>query len=101
MKYTAIIPAAGAGTRLKPLTHTIPKPMVHVAGKPIIGHILDQMEGAVERVVIVVGYMKEKLIDYVEKNYKNKFKIDFVEQKEQMGLGHSIWVTKDGWGDRF
>jgi len=95
MKYTAIIPAAGAGTRLKPLTHTIPKPMVHVAGKPIIGHILDQMEGAVERVVIVVGYMKEKLIDYVEKNYKNKFKIDFVEQKEQMGLGHSIWVTKD------
>jgi len=95
MKYTAIIPAAGAGKRLKPLTHTIPKPMVHVAGKPIIGHILDQMEEAVERIVIVVGYMKEKLRHYVEKNYSDKFKVVFVEQKEQMGLGHSIWVTKD------
>jgi len=95
MKYTAIIPAAGAGTRLKPLTHTIPKPMVHVAGKPIIGHILDQMVGAVDRIVIVVGYMKEKLIDYVKKNYSDKFNLEFVEQKEQLGLGHSIWVTKD------
>jgi len=95
MKYTAIIPAAGAGTRLKPLTHTIPKPMVHVAGKPIIGHILDKMIGAVDTVVIVVGYMKDKLIDYVEKNYSDKFNLNFVEQKEQLGLGHSIWVTKD------
>jgi glucose-1-phosphate thymidylyltransferase len=92
-----VIPAAGAGKRLYPHTYTKPKPMVFVAGKPIIGHILDNMVGLdPEEVIIVVGYMKEKITSYVDANYSHAFKkITYVEQEHQLGLGHSIYVTRD------
>lgn len=92
-----IIPAAGAGKRLYPHTHTKPKPMVSVAGKPIIGHILERMiDLSPEEIIVVVGYMKEKIIDYVNSHYSHIFKkISFVIQEEQLGLGHAIYVTKD------
>lgn len=91
----ALIPAAGIGTRLRPHTYTKPKPMIYVAGKQIIGHILDNLIGCVDDVIIVVGYMKETLIEYVEENYSDKFNIEFVEQKERLGLGHAVYVAKD------
>lgn len=91
----ALIPAAGIGTRLRPHTFTKPKPMIYVAGKQIIGHILDNLVGCVDDVVIVVGYMKETLIEYVEENYNDKFNIEFIEQKERLGLGHAVYVAKD------
>jgi glucose-1-phosphate thymidylyltransferase len=96
-----VIPAAGAGKRLYPHTYTKPKPMVFVAGKPIIGHILDKAIAMKPReVVIVVGYMKDRLIDYVSENYQRKFrKITYVSQDEQLGLGHSIYVAREAVGD--
>jgi glucose-1-phosphate thymidylyltransferase len=96
-----VIPAAGTGKRLYPHTYTKPKPMVFVAGKPIIGHILDKaVDMKPEEVVIVVGYMKEPLIDYVSANYRRKFrKITYVNQDEQLGLGHSIYVAREAVGD--
>ncbi|HIH44994.1 MAG TPA: nucleotidyltransferase family protein [Candidatus Methanoperedenaceae archaeon] len=91
-----IIPAAGAGKRLFPHTYTKPKPMVYIAGKPIIGHILDKMRDIEpEEVILVVGYKKELLISYVEKYYSGSMNITFVEQAEQLGLGHSIYVARD------
>ncbi|MCD1294173.1 nucleotidyl transferase [Methanocella sp. CWC-04] len=92
-----VIPAAGAGKRLYPHTYTKPKPMVFVAGKPIIGHILDKMVGVdPEEVIVVVGYMKDKIISYIDSNYKDSFdKITYVNQDQQLGLGHSIYVTKE------
>jgi glucose-1-phosphate thymidylyltransferase len=91
-----VIPAAGAGKRLYPHTYTKPKPMVFVAGKPIIGHILDKMLGLEpEEVIIVVGYMRDKIVSYVNANYGRAFnKITFVNQELQLGLGHSIYVTE-------
>ncbi len=91
-----VIPAAGAGKRLYPHTYTKPKPMVFVAGKPIIGHILDKMTGLEpEEVIIVVGYMKDKIVSYVKANYSGAFnKITFVDQEQQLGLGHSVHVTE-------
>ncbi len=92
-----VIPAAGAGKRLYPHTYTKPKPMVFVAGKPIIGHILDKMASLeAEEVIIVVGYMKEKIVSYVNANYSRAFnKLTFVEQEQQLGLGHSIYVAEE------
>jgi glucose-1-phosphate thymidylyltransferase len=88
----AIIPAAGIGTRLRPHTHTLPKALLHVAGKPILGHILDQLAGLdVDEVVIVVGMLGEKIEAYVKKNYT--MRATFVEQTERLGLGHSIYVA--------
>ncbi len=96
-----VIPAAGAGKRLYPHTYTKPKPMVFVAGKPIIGHILDKaIDMKPEEVIIIVGHMKEPLIAYVRENYHRKFKkITFVNQEQQLGLGHSIYVAREAVGD--
>jgi glucose-1-phosphate thymidylyltransferase len=91
-----VIPAAGAGKRLFPHTHTKPKPMVYIAGKPIIGHILDRMiDLEPEEIVLVVGYHKEQIISYIDKHYKDRFNIRYVDQQERLGLGHSVYVTKD------
>jgi glucose-1-phosphate thymidylyltransferase len=88
----AIIPAAGIGSRLRPHTHTLPKALLHVAGKPIIGHILDNLaELDVSELVIVVGALGEKIEAYVRKNYT--IKATFVEQRERKGLGHSIYLA--------
>ncbi len=96
-----VIPAAGAGKRLYPHTYTKPKPMVFVAGKPIIGHILDNMiDLDPEEVIIVVGYMRDKIISYVDANYSSVFKkITYIVQEHALGLGHSIYVTRDAVAD--
>ena len=66
-KIWAVIPVAGSGSRLRPHTHTRPKPLLHVAGQPIIGHILDQLAlVGIRRVVLVVGYMGELIADYAQ-----------------------------------
>ncbi|RDI70452.1 sugar phosphate nucleotidyltransferase [Halopelagius longus] len=92
----AIIPAAGQGTRLYPQTHTKPKAMVRLAGKPILGHILDSIgETRIDEVVIVVGGpMKEQIIEYVNRAYGDRFEFEFVEQENAEGLGHSIYQTE-------
>ncbi len=91
-----VIPAAGAGKRLFPHTHTKPKPMVYIAGKPIIGHILDRMiDLQPEEIILVVGYHKEQIISYVDRYYKDIFKISYIDQQERLGLGHSVYVTKE------
>ena len=54
----AIIPAAGVGTRLRPHTYTQPKVLLHVAGKPMLAHILDELPGlGIQKVVLIVGYI--------------------------------------------
>ena len=95
-----VIPAAGAGKRLFPHTFTKPKPMVYIAGKPIIGHILDRMiDIEPEEVILVVGYKKEQIISYIDQHYSNIFKITYVNQDEQLGLGHSIYTAREAIGD--
>lgn len=94
----AIIPVAGQGTRLRPHTHTTPKVLLHVAGKPIVGHILDQLVSlGVTEVVMVVGYRGEMVHEYIERNYD--FDVCFVEQHELLGLGHAISLTRKAVGE--
>ncbi|MGD9141846.1 MAG: sugar phosphate nucleotidyltransferase, partial [bacterium] len=90
----AVIPVAGEGTRLRPHTHTVPKPLLKVAGKAILGHILDDVVHlGISEVVLIVGYRGRHIVDYVEANYD--LKVSFVEQGERLGLGHAIYLTKD------
>lgn len=91
----AILPVAGVGTRLRPLTHTQPKTLVHVAGKPILGHILDRLEPVgVDEVVLIVGQWGERIVEYVRRHYP-QMKVTAVEQAERKGLGHAIYMAKD------
>lgn len=92
----AVIPAAGRGTRLYPQTHTKPKPMVRLAGKPILGHILDGVvDSPIDKVVLVVGVMKDHVVEYVTAEYGDDLDIEFAEQERTEGLGHCIYQTRD------
>lgn len=95
MPVKCLIPAAGKGTRMRPLTHTLPKAMLPVAGKPSIYHIIDRAAKAgVEDFVIITGYLRELMESEILAAYP-KLKIQFVEQKEQLGLGHAIYMARE------
>jgi len=86
----AIIPVAGMGTRLRPHTHTQPKVLLNVAGKPIIAHIMDQViRTRIDHVVFIVGYLGEIFESWARDRYQN-MRLDFVEQPEILGLGHAV-----------
>jgi glucose-1-phosphate thymidylyltransferase len=90
----AIIPVAGIGTRLRPHTHTAPKALLHVAGKPILGHIIDELLAYnIRELVFIVGFLGDKIINYVTDNYN--VKASFVEQKELKGLGYAIYLAQE------
>lgn len=88
----AIIPVAGVGSRLRPHTYTLPKVLLNVAGKPILGHILDTIvEAGITSATFIVGYMGDLVEEYVRENYD--LDADFVEQESREGLGHAIWLA--------
>ncbi|MEM4261302.1 MAG: sugar phosphate nucleotidyltransferase [Candidatus Woesearchaeota archaeon] len=88
-----IIPMAGKGTRLRPHTHTRPKPLMFIAGKPMLGHILDSIKDyQISEVIFVISGFEDVIRDYVK---KYKFKSSFVHQKEALGPAHAIWQTRD------
>jgi len=91
----AIIPVAGAGTKLRPHTYTQPKPLIPVAGKPILAHIIDQLVSVgITDFVFVIGYLGEKIKTFVSNSYP-EIKAEYVIQNTRKGLGHAIWLTKD------
>jgi len=89
----AIIPVAGAGTRLRPHTYTQPKSLIPIAGKPIIGYIVDQLqEAGIADFVFVIGYLGDKIREYIDTAYPDVRK-SYVVQQMREGLGHAIWLT--------
>lgn len=91
----AIIPVAGVGTRLRPHTYTQPKPLIPVAGKPILGAIIEQLVDAnIQDFILIVGYLGDKIKHYVEKQYP-QLNVEFVYQDERLGLGHAIWTARE------
>ncbi|MBS3097901.1 NTP transferase domain-containing protein [Candidatus Woesearchaeota archaeon] len=89
----AVILAAGKSTRTYPLTLTKPKPLLKVGRKSLLEHNLEQLNGLVDEVIIVVGYRKGMIKNFL-KNKRYKFKIRFVEQREQLGTGHALLQTE-------
>ncbi len=66
----AIIPVAGAGTKLRPHTYTQPKALLPIAGKTILSFIVDQLRDAgIQEFIFIVGYLGEKIQDYVKQTY--------------------------------
>lgn len=96
----AIIPVAGVGTTLRPHTHTQPKPLIPVAGKPILGHIIENLLAAgIKDFVFVIGYLGEKIEDFVRGRYEGQIKMEFVLQSPREGTGHAIWVARNSFRD--
>ena len=91
----AIIPVAGVGTRLRPHTYSQPKPLIPVAGKPILGFIIDRMvKAGFTEFIFVIGYLGEKIESFVKENYPH-LSTHFVIQNKREGLGHAIYLTRE------
>lgn len=89
-----IIPAAGLGSRLRPHTFTQPKALLPIGGKPIIGHIIDQVIGwGGTRFTMIVGHLRDKLEDYLTSNFD--FPFEFRQQEKMLGLGHAVLTGLD------
>ncbi|HWR32585.1 MAG TPA: sugar phosphate nucleotidyltransferase, partial [Chitinophagaceae bacterium] len=90
----AIIPVAGAGTQLRPNSYTQPKALIPLAGKTVISIIIDQLQQAgINEIIFIVGYLGEKIQDYVKSKYPD-LKAHYVHQVDRQGVGHAIRLTK-------
>ncbi|WP_080510422.1 sugar phosphate nucleotidyltransferase [Halorubrum coriense] len=88
---TAVILAAGEGRRLAPLTNRRPKPMVPVANRPLLEHVVEAVAAAgVDRVVLVVGYEQERIRNHFGDGDDWGATIEYVEQSTQLGTGHAV-----------
>jgi glucose-1-phosphate thymidylyltransferase len=91
----AIIPVAGAGTKLRPHTYTQPKALIPIAGKTILSFIVDQLqEAGITEFIFIVGYLGDKIKDYVAQTYPD-LTAHFVYQNERQGTGHAIELTRN------
>jgi glucose-1-phosphate thymidylyltransferase len=90
-----IIPLAGKGTRLRPHTHITPKPMLKIAGKPVIDYVMEDLQrlGNVEQVVYITGHLKEKVEEYARTKYP--FDAVFIEQKVQDGTAGAVALARE------
>ncbi len=90
-----IIPLAGFGTRLRPHTYSRPKPLINVAGKPVLGHLLDKLQGLpIDEYIFIVGYLGDQIEQYVTANYGDKPSRYFVQQ-ELNGQSPAIYLAKE------
>lgn len=89
----AIILAAGEGTRMRPLTETTPKPLIDLGNKKIIDYVISSLPDEIDEVVLVVDYLKEKIIDYLGDNHLGK-KIIYVTQGEEKGTYGALLSAK-------
>ncbi len=100
-------PIAGIGSRLRPFTLSKPKAFITVAGKMVLDHILMKFLNTFDNnaeLVLIVGYKKRQIIDYVQKHYSKRFKLSFLEQlprgyREDIpyywGLGEAVYLAHD------
>lgn len=91
----AVILAGGRGLRLKPLTDTIPKPMVEIKGKPFLQYQLELLKkNKVLDILICVGYLKEKIIDYFSDGSKFGVRIEYSAEKTFLGTGGALKIAE-------
>jgi len=91
----AIIPVAGAGTKLRPNSYNQPKALIPLAGKTVLSIIIDQLkEGGINEVIFIIGYLGEKIQDYVKSKYPD-LKAHYVHQVDRQGIGHAIRLTRN------
>ncbi|RYY61621.1 MAG: glucose-1-phosphate thymidylyltransferase [Chitinophagaceae bacterium] len=91
----AIIPVAGAGTRLRPHSYTQPKALIPLAGKTVLSIIIDQMrEAGIHEFIFIVGYLGDKIRDYVKAEYP-ELQAHYIQQIDRQGVGHAIKITRE------
>ena len=98
----AVILAAGEGTRMRPLTSSIPKVMLPVANKPMLEHIVDSaIEAGIDGFIFITGYHEEAIKQYFGNGDKWNVTIDHIHQEEQLGTANAIGYAKGHVKDKF
>jgi glucose-1-phosphate thymidylyltransferase len=88
-----IIPLAGKGTRLRPHTHLVPKPMLKVAGRPVMDWVMERLDGLdVHELIFITGHLKEQVEQYARAKYK--YPARFIEQKVQDGTAGAVNLAR-------
>ena len=88
-----IIPLAGKGTRLRPHTHLVPKPLLKVAGRPVMDWVMDRLDGLdVSELIFVTGHLKEQVEAYARARYKIPSR--FIEQRVQDGTAGAVNLAR-------
>ena len=91
----AIIPVAGAGTKLRPHSYSQPKALIPLAGKTVLSIIIDQLrEAGINEFIFIVGYLGEKIEDHVKNKYPD-LQAHYVHQTDRQGVGHAIRLTRN------
>ena len=96
----AIIPVAGKGTRMRPLTWSVPKVLIHLAGNTVLGHIIDKLTASgVDHITLIIGYLGDEILKWTRMNYPG-IKVDYAVQERMDGLGSAVHLaspmTDDG-----
>lgn len=92
---TAVVLAAGEGTRLRPLTRNRPKPMLPAGNRPIVEYVLDALiEAGIERICFVVGYKRSRVQEHFGPTYRD-VPIQYVVQSKQLGSGHALQQAEE------
>ncbi len=90
LPVAALILAGGMGTRLRPITNTIPKPLVVVGNKPTIAHIIDEIvRNGINTIYVSVGYKSDRIIKYLNK-YEGSAKITYIKETSPLGTGGAV-----------
>jgi UDP-N-acetylglucosamine diphosphorylase / glucose-1-phosphate thymidylyltransferase / UDP-N-acetylgalactosamine diphosphorylase / glucosamine-1-phosphate N-acetyltransferase / galactosamine-1-phosphate N-acetyltransferase len=91
-----VLLSAGVGQRLRPLTETLPKALIPVAGRPLLEHHLEAWRSAgVRHVILVVGYREEQVRRFVRERSDFGLEIEYVTQTERRGSGHALLVSEN------
>ena len=89
----AVILAAGEGKRMRPLTLERPKPLVVVAGRPILEHIIDALPSEVDEIILVIGYKGDMIRAHFGDSYKGR-RIKYAKQWMPAGTAHALSVAE-------
>jgi len=98
----AVILAAGEGQRLRPFTVTKPKAMLSIAGKPILGYVIEALaENGIRDIVVVVGYKKEQVFDYIGSGEQFGVDIVYITQTKRLGTAQALACARDAVKNEF
>ena len=90
----AIIPVAGKGTRMRPLTWSVPKVLIRMAGNTVLGHIIDELTASgIDHITLIVGYLGDEIVEWTRMNYPD-IKVDYAVQEEMDGLASAVYLAE-------
>ncbi len=90
----AVLLVGGMGTRLRPMTYRIPKPLVPVMGKPLIMHVIDSIPSEVDEVIIPIGYKRDAMEEYLRSHPPGR-RVTLVDEPEPLGTGGAVKNVED------